>query len=223
MKIDKKHFWPIRLFGTKDVTLEYAPCLEQYLEGNVPKKVCEMIQHLATDARASGNIFTASSKMDDVMHKYREAAVKAFINDPERTDFGGAYLDMTMPVASVELFHFVPYIEHSELTGKDEVVIKYLFANIQDNKIFSNGVISFTTDGEFVSAQASMMPKIQVEQNNCIRYMTYLFELCCIMKYCSDKVIDIVTVYGNQRRKMPDCSDVIDNRSGVKIKCVCAK
>lgn len=218
MKIDKRNFPPFSILGDEKYIL------------NVPSKMAErnpgLIKKLLSGLTFEGrkNILTSTKEADTLMTKYNQSCVEAYLAEKDKKSFGGAYIDMTMPVPSMDLFHFMPKQMVNEETGEMEEVITCLFMSIQgkQNTLVSYGSLIFKNynDNKFFT-QPAFDCFTEEEQAQTINYMVYLLELCCFLEYAPYEAKNLITINGNQRVSIPDAG-YIDNRSGLTIKCLCA-
>lgn len=218
MKIDKRNFPPISILGDEKYIL------------NVPRQMAErnpgLIKKLLTGLTIEGrkNILTSTKEADRLMTKYNQSCVETYLAEKDKKSFGGAYIDMTMPLPSIDLFHFMPKHRMNEETGEMEEVIACLFMSVQgkQNTLVSYGSLIFKNyfDKQFITEPAFDC-FTEEEQAQTINYMVYLLELCCFLEYAPAEAKNLITVYGNQRVSIPD-TGYIDNRSGLIIKCLCA-
>ncbi len=50
--------------------------------------------------------------------------------------------------------------------------------------------------------------------------LSYLLNGCTFLKYAD---VEVINIYGNQRKLLPDKSDVIENKSGVRVQYIDSK
>ena len=86
----------------------------------------------------------------------------------------------------------------------------------------SMGIIDLFYEG---NSDFLLLPHISTVQSdmrdqeiiNCQNYMLYLLNACTFLKYAD---VEVINVYGNQRKQLPDKSDVIENKSGVRVQYI---
>lgn len=220
MRIDKKHFPPISVFDTHKTISLVIPESMQFLVNNIsnPEKAMK-----ALILEGKQNIISSTKEAEIVMTKSKRKCVNAYLEDPDRKAFGGAYIDMEMPIPSMDLFKFIPSMNKNEVTGIEKVEITCLFMSVQGNSntVVSYGAITFRDFKEdSLIIDSSFACVNEEEKNNTINYIRFLLELNCFLEYGKTSEKNIQKVYGNQRKKLPE-GYVIDNRSGYLIKCLC--
>lgn len=220
MKIDKKHFPPISVLGKNGAILLDIP-ENMYSFIKDIKGTTEIMNSLVVEGRK--NVITSTKEADNYMAKHKYKCLEAYLKDPNKKDFGGAYIDMQMPVPSMDLFKFVPAKYKDEDTGVEEEAIFCFFISVQDknNTVVSFGSILF----RYITKDSSVFIPAFVcadeeEKGNTVNYMIFLLELNCFLEYGNESDKNVQKVYGNQRKSLPD-GYVIDNRSGHIIRCLC--
>lgn len=218
MKISPKHFPPISMFCQKKVIFDFSPIepSEELLRAS--RKI---LSALISEGRK--NIFTLSETIQNMLGPNREKLMDAYWKDTQKEDFSGAYIDTQMPVPSIELFHFNPERLVNPKTGVEEDCLRYLFASVQGNNVVvSIGIIDIFYEGNndyYLIPHISTVNTDERDQEiiNCQNYMLYLLNACTFLKYAD---VEVINVYGNQRKQLPDKSDVIENKSGVRVKYI---
>lgn len=220
MKIDKKHFPPISLLEVnKSNNLVIPTPLQPFLKTN--KKLEVGIKALVLEGRE--NIITSTKEAEKLMIKHKRKCFNDYLRDPNKKAFGGAYIDMEMPVPSMDFFKIIPSKYKNEETGIEEDEIKCLCFSVQgnNNTVISYGMVTFKDFKEdSILVQTALACINDEERTNTINYMKFLLELNCFMEYGKESDKNIQKIYGNQRKCLPD-GYVIDNRSGHIIRCLC--
>lgn len=218
MKISPKHFPPISMFCQKKFTLDFTPIEPTDKQMQVLRK---LLYALISEGRK--NIFTLSNSIQKLLAPNREKLMDAFWKDSQKESFSGAYIETQMAIPSIELFKFIPIRLVNPKTGIEEDCLRYMFASVQGNNVVvSIGSIDLFYEG---NGDYILMPYINTvkteerEQEivNCQNYMLYLLNACTFLKYAD---VEIINVYGNQRKQLPDKSDVIENKSGVRVQYI---
>ena len=179
----------------------------------------KFVQPLISVGRS--NIYTVSKSIESMSSPNRERLMDAFLKDPDDEMFSGAFIDTSMEVPSMELYKFLPAERKQWREGKEEDVFKYLFASFQGGAngslyLAAMGVIEFSYDNEGMFSVPHIRC-VEGDEDNCVRYMKFLLELNVFLRYADT---EIVKVYGQQKRYVPDGKDYIDNRSGVLVKYI---
>ena len=218
MKISPKHFPPISIFCQKKFVLDFS--VIQPDEDMIPI-LRKMMYMLVAECRK--NIFTVSPSIQKMLSPNREKLTPVYWSNPEKEAFSGAYIDAEMPIPSVELFKFVPTRQVHPKTGVETDCLEYVFASVQGNNVVvSIGSITLFYEGHgdfYVCPHISTIKGEERAQEvtNCQNYMLYLMDVCIFLKYAD---VEVVNVFGNQRKSLPDKSDVIENKSGVRIQYI---
>lgn len=218
MKISPKHFPPISMFCQKKTTFDFTPMEPNERQMRVLKK---LLRALIIEGRK--NIFTLSNSIQKLLGPNQEKLMDAFWKDPQKDAFSGAYIETQMPIPSIELFKFLPIRQVNPNTGIEEDCLRYMFASVQGNNVVvSAGSIDLFYEG---NGDYLLIPYIstvktegrELEIINCQNYMLYLLNACTFLKYAD---VEVINVYGNQRKMLPDKSDVIENKSGVRVQYI---
>lgn len=218
MKISPKHFPPISMFCQKKVVFDFSPIEPTESQARVMKK---LLSALIVEGRK--NIFTLSQSIQNMLGPNREKLMDAYWKDPQKESFSGAYIETQMAIPSIELFRFDPTRLMNPKTEVEEDCLRYTFASVQgNNTVVSMGIIDLFYEG---NSDFLLLPHISTVQSdmrdqeiiNCQNYMLYLLNACTFLKYAD---VEVVNVYGNQRKQLPDKSDVIENKSGVRVQYI---
>lgn len=218
MKISPKHFPPISMFCQKKVVFDFSPIEPTESQGRVLKK---LLSALIVEGRK--NIFTLSQSIQNMLGPNREKLMDAYWKDPQKESFSGAYIETQMAIPSIELFRFDPTRLMNPKTEVEEDCLRYTFASVQgNNTVVSMGIIDLFYEG---NSDFLLLPHISTVQSdmrdqeiiNCQNYMLYLLNACTFLKYAD---VEVINVYGNQRKQLPDKSDVIENKSGVRVQYI---
>lgn len=218
MKISPKHFPPISMFCQKKVVFDFSPIEPTESQGRVLKK---LLSALIVEGRK--NIFTLSQSIQNMLGPNREKLMDAYWKDPQKEIFSGAYIETQMAIPSIELFRFDPIRLMNPKTEVEEDCLRYTFASVQgNNTVVSMGIIDLFYEG---NSDFLLLPHISTVQSdmrdqeiiNCQNYMLYLLNACTFLKYAD---VEVINVYGNQRKQLPDKSDVIENKSGVRVQYI---
>lgn len=218
MKISPKHFPPISMFCQKKVVFDFSPIEPTESQARVMKK---LLSALIIEGRK--NIFTLSQSIQNMLGPNREKLMDAYWKDPQKESFSGAYIETQMPIPSIELFRFDPTRQMNPKTEVEEDCLRYSFASVQgNNTVVALGIIDLFYEG---NSDFLLLPHISTVNSdmydqeiiNCQNYMLYLLNACTFLKYAD---VEVVNVYGNQRKMLPDKSDVIENKSGVRVQYI---
>lgn len=218
MKISPKHFPPISMFCQKKVVFDFSPIEPTESQRRVLKK---LLSALIVEGRK--NIFTLSQSIQNMFGPNREKLMDAYWKDPQKESFSGAYIETQMAIPSIELFRFDPIRLMNPKTEVEEDCLRYTFASVQgNNTVVSMGIIDLFYEG---NSDFLLLPHISTVQSdmrdqeiiNCQNYMLYLLNACTFLKYAD---VEVINVYGNQRKQLPDKSDVIENKSGVRVQYI---
>jgi len=218
MKISPKHFPPISMFCQKKLTFDFTPIEPNENQMRVLKK---LLRALIIEGRK--NIFTLSNSIQKLLGPNREKLMDAFWKDPQKESFSGAYIETQMPIPSIELFKFLPIRQVNPKTGIEEDCLRYMFASVQGNNVIvSIGSIDLFYEGNGDYLLIPYISTVKAEGReqeiiNCQNYMLYLLNACTFLKYAD---VEVINVYGNQRKMLPDKSDVIENKSGVRVQYI---
>ena len=218
MKISPKHFPPISMFCQKKVAFDFSPIEPTESQARVMKK---LLSALIVEGRK--NIFTLSQSIQNMLGPNREKLMDAYWKDSQKESFSGAYIETQMAIPSIELFRFDPTRLMNPKTEVEEDCLRYTFASVQgNNTVVSMGIIDLFYEG---NSDFLLLPHISTVQSdmrdqeiiNCQNYMLYLLNACTFLKYAD---VEVINVYGNQRKQLPDKSDVIENKSGVRVQYI---
>ena len=218
MKISPKHFPPISMFCQKKVSFDLTPIKPTEEQIRVLRK---LLHALVIEGRK--NIFTLSDSIQNLLAPNREKLMDAYWKDPQKESFSGAYIETQMTVPSIELFRFDPNRLVNPKTGVEEDCLRYTFASVQgQNVVVSMGIIDLFYEGnnDYVllpHINTVKTPEREQEIINCQNYMLYLLNACTFLKYAD---VEVINVYGNQRKQLPDKSDIIENKSGVRVQYI---
>ena len=218
MKISPKHFPPISMFCHKKLTFDFTPIEPTERQMRVFGK---MLRALIIEGRK--NIFTLSNSIQNLFGPNREKLMDAFWKDPQKVSFSGAYIETQMTVPSIELFNFIPLRQENPKTGVEEDSLRYIFASVQGNNVVvSIGIIDLFYEGNGDYLLLPHISTVNTEEReqeiiNCQNYMLYLLNACTFLKYAD---VEVMNVYGHQRKMLPDKSDVIENKSGVRVQYI---
>ena len=218
MKISPKHFPPISMFCQKKVSLDLTPIEPTEEQIRVLRK---LLHALVIEGRK--NIFTLSDSIQNLLAPNREKLMDAYWKDPQKESFSGAYIETQMTVPSIELFRFDPNRLVNPKTGVEKNCLRYTFASVQgQNVVVSMGIIDLFYEGnnDYVllpHISTVKTPEREQEIINCQNYMLYLLNACTFLKYAD---VEVINVYGNQRKQLPDKSDIIENKSGVRVQYI---
>ena len=209
------------MFCQKKVTFDFSaiePSEEQ------ARSLRKLLSVLISEGRR--NIFTLSESIQKLLGPNREKLMDAYWKDPQKESFSGAYIETQMAIPSIELFRFTPSRAIHPKTGIEEDCLYYSFASVQgNNTVISMGVIELFYEGNndyYVRPHISTVNTEERDQevNNCVNYMLYLLNGCTFLKYAD---VEVINIYGNQRKLLPDKSDVIENKSGVRVQYIDSK
>jgi len=206
------------MFCQKKVSFDLSPIEPTEDQARVLKK---LLYALVMEGRK--NIFTLSESIQNLLGPNREKLMDAYWKDPKKECFSGAYIETQMPVPSIELFSFIPARLVNPKTGNEEECLRYSFASVQGNNVVvSMGIIDLFYEGNSDFLLLPHISTIKTEErdqeiNNCQNYMLYLLNACTFLKYAD---VEVINVYGNQRKQLPDKSDVIENKSGVRVQYI---
>ncbi len=213
MKINKKDFPPIKVLTDNSVDI-HCPFFE------VPAVMRTMLARLLAEGRK--NIFTVSKNIEKMAAENGGRLIDYYLKNKNTDDFSGAFVDTSMQSPSIEVFKFLPPVHGKWIDGERDDIYTYLFASFQGKKktgdviLVAAGIIQFIfEDEEIKTKMRGGCP--EGDEMNCILYMKFLFYLNVFLKY-ADK--EVVTVYGKQKKTLPDKSDFIDNKSGTPIKYI---
>ena len=218
MKISPKHFPPISIFTQKKSFIDFSFLNPTPQEFSILRRTMQMLI-----AEGRSNIFTVSEGIQKMLRPNREKLTDAYWGNPDKEIFKGTYIDMQNGVPIMTLFKFEPMRAIYPKTGKEEECLDYLFANIQgNNAVASMGTfrVFYEGDEHFTLYPGIATTKGELHESfieDCKNYMFYLMDVCIFLKYAD---VEVVTVYGKQRKVLPDKSDVIENKSGLRIKYI---
>ena len=218
MRINKKDFPPIKLLYDKNTRVIYDEELglgEEDL-GFIHKFLGSLI------AVSRQNIYTVSRSIEKMIVSNRARLMDYYLKEADDEMFSGAFIDLTMQVPSIEFYQFLPR-GHGEWRGEErDDIFRYAFASFQGNKhtgdvhLVAMGCIDFIYNEIGIDSSTYLRCK-EGDEDNCVRYMKFLFELHVFLKYADT---EIVKIYGNQKKLLPDKSDYINNQSGMTIKFI---
>lgn len=206
------------MFCQKKVSLDLTPIEPTEEQIRVLRK---LLHALVIEGRK--NIFTLSDSIQNLLAPNREKLMDAYWKDPQKESFSGAYIETQMTVPSIELFRFDPNRLVNPKTGVEEDCLRYTFASVQgQNVVVSMGIIDLFYEGnnDYVllpHISTVKTPEREQEIINCQNYMLYLLNACTFLKYAD---VEVINVYGNQRKQLPDKSDIIENKSGVRVQYI---
>lgn len=221
MKIDKKHFPPITILDEEKFTINVDKRLGINSKDGI-KMFQNYVCNIIPDAKE--NVWLSTKLSDKNMCKYNHDCISAYMKDPHKKSFSGCYLDMGMSIPSMDLFSFFPTIRSNNATGRREEAIACVFASIQgDNYLMSHGAVTFSDYKNCnFHVESSFGCMCEEEKEMTINYLVFLLELNCFLEYGDNATMNIVTIGSNQRKVLPDGGGIVDNSTGLTLKCVCA-
>lgn len=219
MKISPKHFPPISMFcPRKKVFFDYSFINPTESELRILRKPLFMLI-----AEGRKNIYTVSASIMGLIGPNREKLSAAYWNNSERESFSGAYISTKEAIPGILLYHFVPCKVVNSQTGKENECLDYYFANIEGNnmvsakgviRLFYHGDENYTLEPGIATTKGERHESI-IKQ--CLDNMFFLLDISIFLKYAD---VEVINIYGNQRKVLPDKSDVIENKSGVCVKYI---
>ena len=222
MKIDSRNFPPIAILGREGERFSVSMPDVMMKNGFEPKGFYKMLDGLVEGARP--NVITYTKEADNLMTMYNKDCIESYLADSNKKTFAGAYLDMSMPVSSMDLFHIMPLRRTNDRTGAIEDVIACLLMSIQskDNIVVSYGAITYKNyrKGRFETEPALNCFNNEVRDRS-IDYMMYLLELNCFLEYAPEDAMNVIMVFGNQKVSLPGLGG-FENRTHLIIKCLCS-
>lgn len=220
MIISPKHFPPIALFSHRKtkVLLDYSLINPTKSELNMLRKAMHILI-----AESRKNIFTVSTGIRRLIVPNREKLADAYWNNPEKESFAGAYISTGDAFPVLLLYNFIPCRDINPKTGKESECLDYYFANIEGNnmvtaegviRLFYHGDENYTLQFGITTIKGELHEK-RIEQ--CRNNMFYLLDVSLFLKYAD---VEVINIYGNQRKTLPDKSDVVENKSGVRVQYI---
>lgn len=221
MKIDKKHFPPITILAKEDFDITIPGSLLG--EGATLPPLRKFLTCIRPEAR--NNILLSTKEAESMIRQYEPKCVQDFFKESKGVSCGGCYINMNAPIPLMDLFKFFKGIMYDEFTGEAYDVISVIFARIQDrdNTLVSFGAINFQfDDNKHLIAKPKFICIDDEEEQEIIDQMTFLLSLNCFLKYGNDAAKNIVEIGKFHRKALPDGGGVIDNTSGLSMRCLCA-
>ena len=220
MIISPKHFPPIALFSHRKtkVLLDYSLINPTKSQLSLLRKPLHMLV-----AEGRKNIFTVSAGIRRLIVPNREKLADAYWNNPEKESFAGAYISTGDAFPVLLLYKFIPSRGINPQTGMESECLDYFFANIEGNNVVTaQGVIrlyyhgneNYTLEPGITTVKDELYEK-RIEQ--CSNNMFYLLDVSLFLKYAD---VEVINIYGNQRKTLPDKSDVFENKSGVRVQYI---
>lgn len=220
MIISPKHFPPIALFSHRKtkVLLDYSLINPTKSQLSLLQKPLHMLV-----AEGRKNIFTVSAGIRRLIVPNREKLADAYWNNPEKESFAGAYISTGDAFPVLLLYKFIPSRGINPQTGMESECLDYFFANIEGNNVVTaQGVIrlyyhgneNYTLEPGIATVKDELYEK-RIEQ--CSNNMFYLLDVSLFLKYAD---VEVINIYGNQRKTLPDKSDVFENKSGVRVQYI---
>lgn len=218
MKISPKHFPPISMFCQKKTVFDFSIINPNNEER---KSLQKTINTLIAENRK--NIFTVSTSIHKLLEPNKERLTDAYWDNPGKESFSGAYINSQHGIPFVILFKFEPGKGINPNSGGEEDCLDYTFAYVEGNNIvtaiggirlFYNGNMNYSLNTDVATIKGKSNDKVM---ENCQKSMFYLLAVSIFLKYAD---VEVVNIYGNQRKALPDKSDVIENKSGVPVKFI---
>lgn len=214
MKINKKDFPPIRIL------LEKKPFFLCDSSFEINAEVRKLIERLVTEGRR--NIYTVSKSIETMAASNRARLMDYYLNETDAEAFSGAFIDTSMNTPSMEIYKFLPKSYEKWKDGERDDIYTYIFASFQGDKKTGDVVLAAMGIIKFIYTDEGIECKLHIQchegdEQNCVKYMKFLLETNVFLKY-ADK--EVITIYGKQRKMLPDKSDYIDNKSGVPIRYI---
>lgn len=206
------------MFCKKKVVFDFSIIKPNNEEKKNLQKIIDMLI-----AEGRKNIFAVSTGINKLLTPNQEKITEAYWGDPNKIMFSGAYINTKNGTPFVVLFKFVPGKGVNLNTGLEEDCLDYSFAFVEGNnivtavgaiRIFYNGNMNFSLNSGIATIKGKANDLVM---QNCRNTMFYLMGVSIFLKYAD---VEVINVYGNQRKVLPDKSDVIENKSGVRVQFI---